>query len=108
MHWTASATLLVDVVRVARLAAETTETIPTANLDVRFKSIMVKGKMLYCSFCRKSDEQVTKLIAGPAVFICDECVELCNRIISDKPIPKFPGLDTLHTDDLLKTLLSSA
>lgn len=51
---------------------------------------MVKGKTLYCSFCRKNDEQVAKLIAGPAVFICDGCVDLCNRIIDGKPVPAFP------------------
>ncbi len=69
---------------------------------------MVKGKMLYCSFCRRSDEQVTKLIAGPAVFICDGCVEICNRIIGGKPVPAFPGFDALNTDDLLKTLVPAA
>jgi len=69
---------------------------------------MVNGKMLYCSFCRKSDEQLKKLIAGPAVFICDDCVELCNRILVGKPVPAFPGLDALKTDDLLKTLLPAA
>ena len=36
-----------------------------------------------CSFCGKSQEQVRKLIAGPTVFICDECVEVCNDIIAD-------------------------
>jgi hypothetical protein len=75
---------------------------------MRIESIMVKGKMLYCSFCRKSDEQVTKLIAGPSVFICDGCVELCNRIIGGKPVPAFPGFDALKTDDLLKTLVPAA
>lgn len=69
---------------------------------------MVKGKMLYCSFCRKNDEQIAKLIAGPAVFICDGCVELCNRILAAKPVPQFPGLDSLSTDDLLKTLVPAA
>jgi ATP-dependent Clp protease ATP-binding subunit ClpX len=38
---------------------------------------------LYCSFCRKSQHQVKKLIAGPAVLICDECVALCSKIIAD-------------------------
>jgi ATP-dependent Clp protease ATP-binding subunit ClpX len=38
------------------------------------------GKLLYCSFCGKSQHEVRKLIAGPSVFICDECVELCNDI----------------------------
>ena len=35
----------------------------------------------YCSFCGKSQEDVVKLIAGPAVYICDECIELCNEIV---------------------------
>ncbi|MEW5790961.1 MAG: ATP-dependent Clp protease ATP-binding subunit ClpX [Pseudomonadota bacterium] len=41
-------------------------------------------KLLYCSFCGKSQHEVRKLIAGPSVFICDECVELCNDIIKDE------------------------
>ena len=41
-------------------------------------------KLLYCSFCNKSQHQVRKLIAGPSVFICDECVELCNDIILEE------------------------
>ena len=41
------------------------------------------GKLLYCSFCGKSQHEVRKLIAGPSVFICDECVELCNDIIRE-------------------------
>ena len=41
-------------------------------------------KLLYCSFCGKSQHEVRKLIAGPAVFICDECVALCNDIIRDE------------------------
>jgi ATP-dependent Clp protease ATP-binding subunit ClpX len=42
------------------------------------------GKLLYCSFCGKSQHEVRKLIAGPSVFICDECVELCNDIIKEE------------------------
>ncbi len=42
------------------------------------------GKLLYCSFCGKSQHEVRKLIAGPAVFVCDECVELCNDIIREE------------------------
>src|SRR5690606_36965509 len=41
------------------------------------------GKLLYCSFCGKSQHEVRKLIAGPSVFICDECVGLCNDIIRE-------------------------
>ncbi|MBB3060755.1 ATP-dependent Clp protease ATP-binding subunit ClpX [Microbulbifer rhizosphaerae] len=42
------------------------------------------GKLLYCSFCGKSQQEVRKLIAGPSVFICDECVELCTDIIREE------------------------
>jgi ATP-dependent Clp protease ATP-binding subunit ClpX len=42
------------------------------------------NKLLYCSFCGKSQHEVRKLIAGPSVFICDECVELCNDIIREE------------------------
>lgn len=48
---------------------------------------MTKGsqeKLLYCSFCGKSQHEVKKLIAGPSVFICDECIALCNDIIRDE------------------------
>ncbi len=41
-------------------------------------------KVLYCSFCGKSQQEVRKLIAGPSVYICDECVDLCNDIIKDE------------------------
>jgi ATP-dependent Clp protease ATP-binding subunit ClpX len=49
-------------------------------------------KVLYCSFCGKSQHEVKKLIAGPSVFICDECIELCNDIIRDEaPADAGPG-----------------
>ncbi|NIQ08705.1 MAG: AAA domain-containing protein, partial [Phycisphaerae bacterium] len=48
------------------------------------------GKLLYCSFCGKSQHEVRKLIAGPTVFICDECVELCNDIIREEMEEKTP------------------
>lgn len=43
-----------------------------------------EDKLLYCSFCGKSQNEVRKLIAGPSVYVCDECVELCNDIIRDE------------------------
>jgi ATP-dependent Clp protease ATP-binding subunit ClpX len=43
-----------------------------------------EDKLLYCSFCGKSQHEVRKLIAGPSVYVCDECVELCNDIIKDE------------------------
>jgi ATP-dependent Clp protease ATP-binding subunit ClpX len=47
-------------------------------------------KVLYCSFCGKSQHEVKKLIAGPSVFICDECIELCNDIIRDEAPAESP------------------
>ena len=44
----------------------------------------VNGNGLRCSFCGKSQDEVKKLIAGPAVYICDECIELCNEIIEEE------------------------
>jgi ATP-dependent Clp protease ATP-binding subunit ClpX len=46
------------------------------------------NKVLYCSFCGKSQHEVRKLIAGPSVYVCDECVELCNDIIREEEITK--------------------
>ncbi|MGH8472283.1 MAG: ClpX C4-type zinc finger protein, partial [Gammaproteobacteria bacterium] len=48
-------------------------------------------RLLYCSFCGKSQHEVRKLIAGPSVFICDECVELCNDIIREEMHGKSAG-----------------
>ena len=45
-------------------------------------------RLLYCSFCGKSQHEVRKLIAGPSVFICDECVSLCNDIIEEEALEK--------------------
>jgi ATP-dependent Clp protease ATP-binding subunit ClpX len=65
-------------------------------------------RVFRCSFCGKSQTEVRKLIAGPGVFICDECVELCLPIISRQP--EEPGTATsllpenAPTDKLLKTL----
>jgi ATP-dependent Clp protease ATP-binding subunit ClpX len=63
---------------------------------------------MYCSFCRRDDRSVEKLIAGPAVYICDGCVELCNRILAGKPVPSFPGFESRSKEDLLATLRPSS
>ena len=55
-------------------------------------------KVLYCSFCGKSQHEVKKLIAGPSVFICDECIELCNDIIRDEVPPDAPGARAAKSD----------
>ena len=46
---------------------------------------------LKCSFCGKSQEQVRKLIAGPGVYICDECVDLCNEILDEELFESGPS-----------------
>ncbi len=69
---------------------------------------MSEATTLYCSFCFKSQHEVRKLIAGPAgvfIFICDECVALCNLIIADGPPPARPmSLDEVPTERLLERL----
>jgi len=55
-------------------------------------------KVLYCSFCGKSQHEVKKLIAGPSVFICDECIELCNDIIRDEAPTEVGGAKTAKSD----------
>jgi len=63
-------------------------------------------KTLYCSFCGKSQNEVRKLIAGPSVFICDECVELCNDIIREEIEEETTeGLGRLPTPHEIKTVL---
>jgi ATP-dependent Clp protease ATP-binding subunit ClpX len=56
------------------------------------------GDLLKCSFCGKSQKQVRKLIAGPGVYICDECIDLCNEIIEEELAPD----DAVHWDELPK------
>jgi ATP-dependent Clp protease ATP-binding subunit ClpX len=65
----------------------------TDNKGSRGKS----SKLLYCSFCGKSQHEVRKLIAGPSVFICDECVDLCNDIIREE----MEDVATPHSDKRL-------
>jgi ATP-dependent Clp protease ATP-binding subunit ClpX len=63
-------------------------------------------KLLYCSFCGKSQHEVRKLIAGPSVYVCDECVELCNDIIRDELEEKTAGaVDKLPKPKEIKAVL---
>jgi hypothetical protein len=48
---------------------------------------LYKDKKLHCDFCGKSQDQVKRLISGPGVYICDECVELCHEIITEELSP---------------------
>ena len=53
--------------------------------DLRLKTFMLRRpeEILRCSFCGKSQNEVKKLIAGPSVYICNECIDICNEIIND-------------------------
>jgi ATP-dependent Clp protease ATP-binding subunit ClpX len=64
------------------------------------------GKLLYCSFCGKSQHEVRKLIAGPSVYVCDECVELCNDIIREELQEAQPqGMEKLPKPKEIKAVL---
>ena len=69
-------------------------------------------KTLYCSFCGKSQHEVKKLIAGPSVFICDECIDLCNEIVHDElpslTAPMKDGQSDLPTPSLIKANLDQS
>lgn len=67
------------------------------------------GKLLYCSFCGKSQHEVRKLIAGPSVFVCDECVDLCNDIIREEiqESSSEGGDDTLPTPQEISETLGN-
>ncbi len=74
--------------------------------DQKFQTV------LYCSFCGKSQHEVKKLIAGPTVFICDECVELCQGILLEEkgemPDPTATLDDQLKKWEALEALLNTA
>jgi hypothetical protein len=63
---------------------------------------------LYCSFCGKSQFEVRKLISGPTVFVCDECVALCVKICEDDNVPTEIGNPRLIPTETLLTLLKYA
>src|SRR5579864_7662777 len=69
-----------------------------------------RDKVFHCSFCGKSQHEVRKLIAGPSVYVCDECVSLCNDIINeeapgDKTAPNAQAIQKLPTPtEICKTL----
>ncbi len=60
--------------------------------------------ILCCSFCSKDKDTVAKLIAGPGVYICNECVELCNHVLAEELVPKVGGLSDRPDDELLASL----
>jgi hypothetical protein len=59
---------------------------------------------LCCSFCTKNKDAVAKLIAGPGVYICNECVDLCDLIIADESVPKFGSWSERSDDQMLSGL----
>jgi hypothetical protein len=65
-------------------------------------------ELIVCSFCRKDQRHVGKLVAGPDVHICDACVALCNRVLTGKPTAAFAGWDSLTDDEFLATLPAAA
>jgi hypothetical protein len=64
-------------------------------------------RRLRCSFCGKTDREVSKLLAGPAVFICDACVEICNGILEATP-KEFAGWEAMSDVELLSALKIAA
>src|SRR6056297_998392 len=60
---------------------------------------------LFCSFCGKNQQEVKKLIAGPAVYICDECIQLCSEIIEEESEKDADGLENLLAPKEIKELL---
>jgi ClpX C4-type zinc finger len=59
---------------------------------------------LSCSFCTKDKDAVTKLVAGPGVYICNECIDLCNLIIAEEPAAGFGAWDERPDEELLSGL----
>lgn len=66
-----------------------------------------RSALLYCSFCRKDQNAVQALIAGPGLHICGDCVKSCNAILRGEPAPDFPGWAAMTDDALLETLVPS-
>jgi len=63
-----------------------------------------KQNLMSCSFCAKDQNAVAKLVAGPGVYICNECVELCNHIFAEEAVPRVPGWTDRPDDELLASL----
>ncbi len=63
-----------------------------------------KIETLCCSFCSKDKDSIAKLIAGPGVYICNECVDLCDRIIAEETVREFGSWSERPDDELLASL----
>jgi hypothetical protein len=80
--------------------------IMTLNLATLWEIIMlslIKKSLLRCSFCGKNEKEAARLIAGPHVLICDECVGTCNKILEATPV-SFAGWDKMTDKQLLSGL----
>lgn len=66
-------------------------------------ALKLKARRLRCSFCGLNDSEVSKLIAGPKVHICDRCIGVCNRILEATP-DTFSGWDSMTDAQLLRSL----
>jgi len=64
--------------------------------------------MLTCSFCTKTKDEVAKLIAGPGVFICDECIGLCNEILAEDTTQSLADWGSLGTEELIERMVTVA
>ena len=64
---------------------------PQSNWPDRLRDSASPAKLLYCSFCGKNQDEVAKLVAGPAVFICDECIDLCTDIVDEQLLRLLEG-----------------
>jgi hypothetical protein len=65
--------------------------------------VALRGRTLRCSFCKKSDKEVDRLLGGPKVYICDACVGVCNKILEATP-QKLAGRDAMTDGQLLSSL----
>ena len=73
------------------LSAKIEATRPPSEWPGRLRNSASQSKLLYCSFCGKNQDEVNKLVAGPAVFICDECIDLCTDIVDDQLLRLIEG-----------------
>ena len=86
------------------LAAKIEAARPPSAWPGRLRDSASEAKLLYCSFCGKNQDEVNKLVAGPAVFICDECIDLCTDIVDEQLLRLIEGDEagarTMSTDRL--------
>jgi ATP-dependent Clp protease ATP-binding subunit ClpX len=64
-------------------------------------------RTMYCSFCRRSQHHVDKLVSGPGVLICDRCQALAGKAMSGEAVPDFPGWEALDDEQLLDSLVAA-